>query len=249
MDSNTYQQAKNLESLQIQGDPKSLEDRMRLYEKKYSNRLNSDIPVIIRVDGKNFSKYTKQFKKPFDMLLVHTMYHCVETLANELQGFSVAYHQSDEVSFLINNKNLENGEICFGGKINKINSLTASLFSVHFNNYIKEFFPVKSLAYFDCRCFNVPKEDVSNYFLFRSKDWARNSVTMLGRHYFSHNELKNKNKNEVKNMLIEKNVFWEELSDDLKYGTFVSKENGNFNKISIESSYQKINEYIEKHLI
>ena len=94
------QQQDNLAAVGIlDAEPETLADRMKLYEKVYSDRLDPELPIVIRVDGKNFSKYTKQFQKPFDMMLVHTMQHCAERLANELQGFQLAYHQSDRFLF------------------------------------------------------------------------------------------------------------------------------------------------------
>jgi len=44
-------------------------------------------------------------------------------------------------------------------------------------------------AHFDARAFNVPREEVVNYFLWRAKDWERNSVSMYCRAHFSHNEM------------------------------------------------------------
>lgn len=229
---------------------KTLNDRMKDYEKVYSNRLDISMPVIIRVDGKNFSRYTKYFQKPFDMLLTYSMQYCAEKLASELQGFRVAYHQSDEISFLLTKGDSERSDIAFGGKVNKINSLCASYMSGYFNNYMKEFKEVKKLAFFDCRCFNVPESDVSNYFLYRAKDYARNSVTMLAREYFSHSEMHKRSKDEVKTKLfLEKNVDWNKLNDDLKHGTFITKSDNCYLKNNItQINYQEIEKFIKKYL-
>ena len=54
-------------------------------------------------------------------------------------------------------------------------------------------------AYFDSRAFNIPKEEVVNYFLFRQKDWERNSLSMYARTFFPiKNYLTNQNKNNTK---------------------------------------------------
>ena len=42
----------------------TLEDRMRSYE--MDNRLPPNMPVIIRIDGRAFSKFTRGMDKPFD---------------------------------------------------------------------------------------------------------------------------------------------------------------------------------------
>lgn len=51
----------------------ALGERMKRYE--YVNRtyLTRRTPVIIRIDGKAFHTFTKEFKKPFDYVLANTM--------------------------------------------------------------------------------------------------------------------------------------------------------------------------------
>lgn len=44
-------------------------------------------------------------------------------------------------------------------------------------------------AMFDCRCFNIPKEEVTNCFYWRQLDASRNSIQMVGQANFSHREL------------------------------------------------------------
>jgi len=45
---------------------KDLGDRMKEYESSVKINIESDNPFLVRLDGKNFSKFTKGFKKPFD---------------------------------------------------------------------------------------------------------------------------------------------------------------------------------------
>ena len=44
----------------------------------------------------------------------------------------------------------------------------------------------KKGAMFDARCFNIPKEEVTNYFYWRQLDATRNSIQMVGQANFSH---------------------------------------------------------------
>lgn len=244
--------------LEMKNKNVDLMTRMKLYESVYAKRLDPDLPIIIRVDGKNFSKYTKQFSKPFDMMLVYTMQHCAEMLAKELQGFTLAYHQSDEISFLVTKNPTSNSEVCFGGKVNKINSLCASYMAGYFNRYISDYTEIKKLAFFDCRCFNVPYPDVANYFLHRAKDWKRNSITMLGREHFSQKEMHGQNGAKVKFMLAtQKDVHWSRLVDELKYGTFITKSLGyyvegdeevaksKFNYTHLEAKYEEVEKLVK----
>lgn len=57
-------------------------------------------------------------------------------------------------------------------------------------------------AMFDCRCFNIPKEEVTNLIYWRQLDASRNSIQMVGQANFSHKELQNKSCNEIQDMLM-----------------------------------------------
>ena len=75
-------------------------------------------------------------------------------------------------------------------------------------------------AMFDARCFNIPKEEVTNLVYWRQLDAARNSVQMVGQAYFSHKELQNKSCSDIQDMLMEKyNINWNNLPAYLKRGS------------------------------
>lgn len=78
----------------------NLGERMKRYEDVSRNVLTPRMPVIVRVDGRAFHTFTKGFL-PFDTILRSTMVDAAKEVAKEMQGFDVAYHQSDEVSFLL----------------------------------------------------------------------------------------------------------------------------------------------------
>ena len=59
---------------------------------------------------------------------------------------------------------------------------------------------------FDARAFNIPMDEVKNYFIWRQQDWIRNSVQMLAQAHFSHKELHGKNQSDMHDMLNEKDI-------------------------------------------
>ena len=65
-------------------------------------------------------------------------------------------------------------------------------------------------ALFDARCFNIPKEEVTNLVYWRQVDAIRNSIQSMGQAYFSHKQLMNKNTLEVQKMLKKNGTPWEE---------------------------------------
>ena len=67
-------------------------------------------------------------------------------------------------------------------------------------------------AMFDARCFNIPREEVTNYFYWRQLDAIRNSVQMVGQANYSSKQLDGKSCNYIKEMLLtEKNIDWDRL--------------------------------------
>lgn len=51
----------------------NLGDRMKFYEKSSRSYINPNIPIIVRLDGHCFSKFTKGLEKPFDKWLHEVM--------------------------------------------------------------------------------------------------------------------------------------------------------------------------------
>ena len=75
-------------------------------------------------------------------------------------------------------------------------------------------------AMFDARCFNIPKEEVTNLIYWRQLDATRNSIQMVGQANFSHKELQNKSCNDIQDMLHEqKGINWNDYPTVCKRGT------------------------------
>ena len=86
-------------------------------------------------------------------------------------------------------------------------------------------------AMFDARCFNIPKEEVTNNFYWRQLDASRNSIQMVGQANFSHKELQSKSCNDIQDMFMtQKGINWNDLPTYQKRGSCCVK-----NKIVIES--------------
>lgn len=77
-------------------------------------------------------------------------------------------------------------------------------------------------AMFDARCFNIPKEEVTNLIFWRQLDATRNSIQMVGQAYFSHDQLENKNQNDIQEMLWSTyGINWNDFPTHQKRGTCV----------------------------
>lgn len=79
---------------------------------------------------------------------------------------------------------------------------------------------VEKGATFDSRCFNIPKEEVTNMVYWRQLDATRNSIQMVGQANFTHKELHGKSCNMIQDMLMmQKNINWNDLPTYQKRGT------------------------------
>lgn len=223
-------------------------DRMKeFYENRYRFYLTRRTPVIIRVDGRSFHSYSKGFEKPFDEQLIRSMVQSAYETAKEMQGFKLAYVQSDEASFLLTDYDDLQTDAWFGYNKSKIETITSSTFSVHFNGSIKDYLENtnrlnRKKAVFDARSFNIPKEEVVNYFLWRAKDWERNSLQMYCRNFFSDKEMQNKSREDQHELLFSIGKNWtNDLSDIEKNGTFlVNTESGLHSNITTKPNYEDI---------
>lgn len=198
--------------------------RMKAYE--YDQRLEKGA-VLIRVDGKSFHTWTKKIKaeKPFDSVVHSCMSYATMRVAKEMQGFKLAYTQSDESTFLLANLGEKEGA-WFDYKVQKLSSVTSSLFTEAFNSEYQKYCLTAGYrevpAIFDARAFSIPVEDAANNFVWRQQDWFRNSIQMLGQHYISHARMQGLGTAKVKNILEEEyGVDWFALDAWEKFGTFV----------------------------
>lgn len=180
------------------------------------------LPIIVRLDGKNFSKYTSKMERPYDVRLSGVMQNITQWLVSETNA-CIGYTQSDEITLIYYTDNTVS-QVFFNGKIQKIVSVLASMCTAKFNELIKVEFGDMPLAFFDCRAHNVPsKSEAANALLWRELDASKNSISMLGRRHFSPLQLDRKHSGKVLEMLLEKGIDWNDCPDFFKRGTFFQR--------------------------
>lgn len=218
------------------------------YEQIPKTKLMRRCPVAIRIDGKAFHTFTRGFHKPFDEVLVKSMQETMKYLCENIQGCVLGYTQSDEITLILVDYKKLTSSAWFDYEVQKICSIAASMATMAFNRAFEK--NVKSfdllLAYndcgddteenrklldiynkavdkgamFDCRCFNIPKEEVTNLVYWRQLDASRNSIQMVGQANFSHKELQNKSCNDIQDMLMtQKDINWNDLPTYQKRGS------------------------------
>lgn len=202
----------------------ALGDRMKAYETVESGRRFMPLlPVVARLDGKNFSNYTRGLARPYDVKLSELMVELTRELVQRTSA-SVGYTQSDEISLAWYSANSKS-RIYFDARVQKMTSVLAAMCSVHFNMLLNTYLPNKSQGpVFDCRTWQVPTlEEAANVFLWREWDATKNSISMAAGEYYSHKELMHKSSPEKQEMLWAKGINWNDYPDFFKRGSYVQK--------------------------
>lgn len=242
-----------------------LDERMKKYEYVTRHYLMTRTPVIVRIDGKAFHTFTRGMKKPFDPIFMESMQDTMKYLCENVQGCVLGYTQSDEISLLL--IDYENLESCawFDNNLSKIISITSSMTSLYFhkafykimfkycveNNINKDYNDLlvdksNTLQFFDSRAFNLQKEEVNNYFVWRQQDAIKNAIQMVGRAYFTHKELENKNGRDIIDMLDTLHINYHSFSTCEKRGTCCIKIDKGWELDTEIPIFKDNKEYIEK---
>jgi tRNA(His) guanylyltransferase len=144
-------------------DNNAFEQKMRELEYFHSLRLLPGAWVVIRVDGRGFSRFTEsRFDKPFDLEFHRLMVQTASALLENLHGI-YAYTESDEISVLFR----PDWDL-FDRSLEKVVSISASIASSTFTH------AYGSVVNFDSRVWlGVDKLQVVDYFRWRQADATR----------------------------------------------------------------------------
>lgn len=142
---------------------------MRRFEQSLDQVLMPDCFMVARLDGRGFTRLTKEickFEAPFDTRFRDLMVDTTRALMD--CGFRVVYGytESDEISLLFHKE-----DETFGRKVRKFDSILAGTASANFS------LKLGRSAVFDCRMILLPDvEHVCDYFLWRQEDANRNAL-------------------------------------------------------------------------
>lgn len=221
-------------------------DRFKDYERVSDHYLTRRQPVIIRTDGRAFHSLTKGFQRPYDEEFAASMQMTTEALCREIQGAQIAYVQSDEISVLLTDYEDIVTEAWFDNRLNKMISISASIASLAFTEAIRAYKYEPITGIFDSRAFNIPENDVCNYFVWRQKDAERNSLQALAQANFSHKSLQNLNRSALQEKLFtEKGINYNDIDPYQKRGAVVIKRDGAW-KIEPAPIFSQNREVIEE---
>lgn len=206
-----------------------LGDRMKAYESLETGRLiDPDLPLVVRLDGRAFSTFTRGMDKPFDPRMSDIMRAVTAHLIEQTQAL-VGYTQSDEITLILERETRETreSEPIFGGRMFKIVSVLAAIASAKFTLLAVHAWPERVehiVPSFDCRVFNVPSRvEAVNVLIWREQDAARNAVQMVAQANFTPGQLHGKSACELVAMLARIGVSMEAFPVANRLGRYLAK--------------------------
>jgi tRNA(His) guanylyltransferase len=207
----------------------NLGDKLKDLEQIEAGRkVMKGLPVMARLDGRSFSKFTKGLKRPYDDRMSQLMIDTTKYLVKETQA-CVGYCQSDEITLCWYFPYESTSEYMFDGKYQKLVSTLSAMATAFFNKNLSDRIPEKAdqLPTFDCRVWQVPTlREVYLNFLWREQDATKNSISMAAHHYFPHNDLIGKTGVEKQALLLsDRDVNWNDYPTFFKRGTYVQRKN------------------------
>ena len=195
----------------------------------YEDALRISLPrrgyTLVRIDGRGFHTFTRDLERPYSRTLADALDQAAFRLCHEITGCRFAYGQSDEYSFLLTDFEKVDAPLWFDGNVQKIVSVSASLFTAVFN----QCFPNSGAtphrqATFDSRVFFIAqRSEVQQYFIWRQLDASANSLNMLASAHYSHAELLGKSNSEKHELLHAKQINWAKEPSDFKRGRAIRR--------------------------
>lgn len=200
--------------------------RMKWYEKHNSAEYFMPmLPVYIRLDGRAFHTFTRGMKRPFDPTMSSLMTETTKYLVEQSNAL-IGYTQSDEISLVYESKSFDS-QIFFDGRKIKIITTLASMAGAKFTQLAMDAFPDrlrKMLPTFDARGCQFPnRTECVNMILWRVRDAIKNSVTMSAQSVYSDKELHGVNTEQKLDLLIQKNINWNNYPRFFKEGSFARR--------------------------
>lgn len=149
----------------------TLQQRMISYEESTSPRIISRIPVIIKIDGRSFSRATKRIQKPFCHRTMAILNGTMLSLVKKIDGAVFGYQYSDKIVLVLRNDRGEEEDPWFGNDVQAMCSAAASMATYEFMTQLWEIDEPPELEgdiSFKTNVFGIPNIiEVINYIIYR----------------------------------------------------------------------------------
>lgn len=198
----------------------ALGDELKYFENLESARAGEiGQPVVVRVDGVSFSKFTRGFEKPFDAGIAEAMDEACIAVVERVQPI-LGYTQSDEMTFVFWDPVFE---VAYKGRLQKLASLCAAIATGAFLKAAQRLFPDRVEDFtpiFDGRAHALDYALAAKNVEWRELDARRNAVSMAAHSVFGHNALHGKSPADMKEMMAAEGIDYTSYPERFKRGAF-----------------------------
>lgn len=197
-----------------------MNEKFKKLEADFRTKLPTQSVVGIRLDGKTFHNFTKQYERPFDVTFMKAMDEtAIHIMNNLIMGAMFGYVQSDEITIFFTDRWSKKSEFVFDGKLEKILSTSASTAT---GGFMRAEPNCLGIPVFDARVFQIKTlEELQEYMDWRRLDARKNAITMASSTVKSHKELLNVSTKERSEFLI--GTPYEKLPEDFFNGRLIMK--------------------------
>lgn len=228
----------------------SLGDRMKKYESVTNTYLIQRMPILCRVDGRAFHSFCKGMEKPYDKHFMKIMDITTKYLRENIPDCEIAFVESDEITLCLFPYKTYATTPFFDGRVQKLCSVISSMATYIFNKTLNDWinYPICDIedlpsdyqerveerawadklkdrvGMFDCRVWNLPKEEVLNCLLWRQQDSKRNAINTAGQTWIGKKQVHSMKTTDIIDKLKEMNIdYWTAIPKEYHYGrTFTS---------------------------
>lgn len=164
----------------------SLFTKFKALESATETTLPIKTIAVIRLDGKAFHTFTKNFVRPFDASFAATMDAVGAHLCDVIDGAVFAFVQSDEISVVFSDLAKPDTQMWAGGRVQKMVSIAAANATAKYMSVSPtELFPI-----FDARVHSLADlDEAREYVTWRRADARKNAITMAANTLHSHKAL------------------------------------------------------------
>lgn len=197
---------------------------MKAYEaRETSRRFLPMVPVCARIDGRGFSKFTRDMEKPFSTTMRTAMDQTASYLVKETNA-AIGYVQSDEIT-LVWHYPTHTSSMLFDGKVAKLTSVLAGMATAKFMHMMPTLYQAR-LPHFDARVWQVPsRTEAANVVLWRAQDARRNGISSTCRSLYSAKAMHGQDQPAMLGMIAAKGVHYEnDIPREYREGVYFQRE-------------------------
>lgn len=137
----------------------TLKERQEEYESNYRFTITRRMPIIIRVNLRNYKRLTQNLKKPYSEEFAEIMANAMLYTITEIQDAIFGYYYQDEIIFILRNDKKNDYEPWYQNDIQKITSIVSSLMTIGFyrsREVFNEELNISSEGVFSVKIFGMP---------------------------------------------------------------------------------------------